>query len=68
MKKYRLTKFSKILLTIGVILISVFIHHLMGVFGAKVQSNGIYLPITLLGWIWLLLGQFGVFALIWEEN
>ena len=68
MKKYRLTKFSKIILTIAVILASAFIHHLMGVFGSKVQSNGIYLPITLLGWIWLLLGQFGVFYVLWEEK
>ena len=67
-KKYRLTKVSKIMLTIVIILASVFIHHLMGDFGAKLQNSIIYLPMVILGWIWLLLGQFGAFMILWEEN
>lgn len=66
MKKYRLTKIGRIALTIGVILLSLFIHHLMGDFGAKLQSNINYLPLVVLGWIWLILGQFGAFYKIWE--
>lgn len=66
MKKYRLTKVSRIIITLMVILLSIFIHHLMGDFGVKLQSNINYLPLVVLGWIWLLLGQFGVFYKVWE--
>lgn len=66
MKKYRLTKISRVIITLMVILLSLFIHHLMADFGAKLQSNINYLPIVVLGWIWLLLGQFGVFYKVWE--
>ena len=66
MKKYRLTRNGKIALTIGVILLSLFIHHLMGDFGAKLQNNINYLPMVVLGWIWLFLGQIGVYFKIWE--
>lgn len=66
MKKYRLTKVSRIIITLMVILLSIFIHHLMGDFGTKLQSNINYLPLVVLGWIWLLLGQFGVFYKVWE--
>ena len=66
MKKYRLTKFSRVIITLMVILLSIFIHHLMADFGAKLQNNINYLPLVVLGWIWLILGQFGAFYKIWE--
>lgn len=68
MKKYRLTKVSRVIITLMVVLLSTFIHHLMGDFGAKLQSNINYLPLVVLGWIWLFCGQFGVFYALWEEN
>ena len=61
MKKRRLKKWVKYLLTAIVIIISIIIYALMAKFGVKAENNIIILIGVLCGWIWLILGQFGAY-------
>lgn len=67
MKKRRLKKWVKILLTILTILASAVIYVLMAILGAKGQSSIFYQVIFFCGYTWLILGQFGVYYAIWEN-
>ena len=67
MKKRRLNKRGKIVLTILIILISAVIYVLMAKFGVKSQESTIALVGIVCAWIWLILGQFGVYYFIWED-
>lgn len=67
MKKRRLKKWVKYLLTAIVIIISIIIYALMAKFGAKSENSIIILIGVLCGWIWLILGQFGAYYFIWES-
>lgn len=67
MKKRRLRKWVKILLTIMTLVLSIIIYVLMAKFGAKAQESIIALVSIVCAWIWLILGQFGVYYFIWED-
>ena len=67
MKKRKLRKWVKILLTIMILIFSIIIYILMAKFGAKVQESIISLVGIVCAWIWLILGQFGVYYFIWES-
>lgn len=67
MKKTRLRKWVKVVLSIMTIIASTLIYVLMAKFGAKVQSNIFYLGTAICGWIWLLFGQFSIYYFIWED-
>lgn len=67
MKKRRLRKWVKILLTIMTLVLSVIIYVLTAKFGAKAQESIIALVCIVCAWIWLILGQFGVYYFIWED-
>ena len=67
MKKRRLKKWVKILLTILTILASAVIYVLMAILGAKGQNSIFYQVIFFCGYTWLILGQFGVYYAIWEN-
>lgn len=66
MKKRRLNKRGKKLVSFIVILISVLIYVLMAKLGAKAIESIIYQVGLFCGWFWLLMGQFGVLYIIWE--
>lgn len=68
MKKRRLNKRGKILVTSLTIMLSVVIYVLMAILGGKAQNNIFYLAGLLCGWIWLLFGQIGVYFMIWESE
>ena len=57
---------KKILKTIIIVCISLFIYILVMELGTQVQDSDICLFLAVMGWIWLLLGQFTVLELIWE--
>ena len=46
---------------------SIIIYVLMAKFGAKAQTSIIALVGVVSSWIWLILGQFGVYYFIWEN-
>ena len=68
MKRRRIRKWVKILLTSITIISSVIIYILTAEFGAKTQTSIFYTITTLSAWIWLFLGQFTVYYFIWENN
>ena len=68
MKKRRLKKWVKILLTILTILVSAVIYILTVVLGTKTQESVFHLAGTITAWIWLFMGQFGAYYLIWEKE
>ncbi|MBQ7798759.1 MAG: hypothetical protein IJ371_06530 [Clostridia bacterium] len=67
MKKRRLKKWVKILLTIITIIISARIYIFTAEFGGKAEESIFYLVTIITSWIWLLFAQFGVYYFIWES-
>ncbi len=63
----RLNKKGKILITIITILISAVIYVLTAKLGVFAKNNIFILFIVVCGWIWLILGQTSVLALVWED-
>lgn len=68
MKKLRLKKWVKVVLTILVILVSFKIYAEMGQIQTKAVSSINYQVIAVLGWIWLIIGQIMVYMKLWERN
>lgn len=68
MKRRRIRKWVKILLTSITIISSALVYVLTVDFGAKAQTSIFYTITTLSAWIWLFLGQFAVYYFIWENN
>ena len=66
MKRKRLNKRGKKLVSLIIVLISAVIYILMAKLGAKAVDGIIYQVALISGWFWLLLGQFGVFYIVWE--
>ena len=67
MKKMKLRKWVKIVLTLIVIHLSFFIWKQTGVFGARANSDNVYLVLTLLSWLYLVFGQTLIYKAIWEN-
>lgn len=68
MKRRKLNKRGKILLTSLTIMLSVVIYVLMAILGAKGQDSIFYQVIFFCGYTWLVLGQFGVYFMIWGNE
>jgi len=66
MKKRKLKKWVKVVLTILVMLMSLLIYIKIGEFGALAQSSVFYQFMTISGWFWLLTGQFIIYTKIWD--
>lgn len=66
MKKRKLNKRGKILITTLTFMLSVLIYVLVAQSGVLATEGSIYLAMIITGWIWLLFGQFGVYAMVWE--
>lgn len=66
--KRRLNLKGKVLVTSLTIMLSVVICVLMGFLGSLMSDNGFIQLAMVCGWIWLLFGQFGVYAMVWERG
>lgn len=66
MKRRRLNKKGKTLLSLINFIISAVIYVLMAKFGAKGTEGIIYQLALILGWIWLFFGQFSIYYFIWN--
>lgn len=67
-KKYKLKKWVRFVLSILVLSLSMLIYTYIGEFGKTQQENNMYLLINICSWVWLFIGQFIVYDLIWREN
>lgn len=67
MKKRRLNKKGKIMVTILTFLISTIIYVLMAILGAFVKTSIIILLIVICGYIWLFFGQIMAYYIVWGE-
>lgn len=68
MKRRKLNKRGKILITSLTIMLSVVIYVLMAILGEKAQNSIFHQVGLFCGWIWLLFGQIGVYIMIWESE
>lgn len=67
MKKRRLKKWAKILISAVIVIIGLFIYAKTGILGELAQDSTIYLLLCITAWIWLLFGQISLLYFIWEE-
>lgn len=66
MKKLRLKRWVKVVLTLVAIHISFFIWKQAGIVGRLSQTSDFYLVMCWLTWIYLLIGQVFIYKKIWE--
>lgn len=67
MKKRRLNKKGKIMVTILTFLISIIIYILMAILGTFVKNSIIVLLAVVCGYIWLFFGQIMAYYVVWGE-
>lgn len=66
MKRLKLRKWVKVVLTIMLIVLSNVIYINLGNWGEMAQTNKFYEMITCLGWAWMM-AQVFVYSAIWEK-
>lgn len=66
MKKLRLKKWVRVVLTLITIHLSFFIWKQMGYVGSLSQQSDIYLVLCVLGWFYLIVGQVLIYEQIWK--
>ena len=67
MKKVRIKRWVKVVITLILIHISFFIWRQTGTLGALAQHDKGYLVLTILAWGYLTLGQAMIFGSLWEK-
>lgn len=67
MKKLRLKRGWKVVITLILIHISFFIWRQTGSLGSLAQHDMGYLILTILSWLYLTLGQAMIFGSLWEK-
>lgn len=68
MKKLRLRKWVKIILTLFVVIINIGIYLKTGMLGELAQTSKFYEVLCISTWIWLLLGQMLIYGFIWKPT
>ena len=68
MKKYRLKKWVRVVLTVIVIHLSFFIWRYTGTLGDLAQHSYLHLVLCVLSWIYLLIGQVFIYEKIWKKK
>ena len=68
MKKRKLKKWVRVVLTIATLIIGVVIYNLTNSIGYMAQTSNFYTTLCVLAWFWLLIGQIAVLELIWEDK
>lgn len=66
MKKRKLKKWVKVILTMLIVILSLIIYSKVGELGILAQNNDFYLLVCAMCWVWLMAGQFTTYNLIWE--
>lgn len=66
MKKRKLKKWVKVILTMLIMILSLMIYSKIGELGILAQNNDFYLLVCAISWVWLMAGQFTTYNLIWE--
>ena len=66
-RKLRMRKWLKIAITVFILIISCQIYYDLGVLGAVQDKTTLDSIMLLLGWFWLIFGEFMTLYLIWEE-
>lgn len=67
MKKYRMKKWVKVVITFILIHLMFFIWKQTGTLGELAQNDKFYLVLCVLSWIYLTLGQVFIFGYLWEK-
>lgn len=67
MKKRRLNKRGKLLVTVLVVILSIAIYCTTGVVGELAQDNRLWLVVCFAEWVYLFFIQFCIYNLIWEN-
>ena len=67
MKKLRMKRWVKVVITILLIHLSFYIWKQTGILGELAQRNSIYLVLSVMSWIYLLIGQAMIYCKIWEK-
>ena len=67
MKKKKLKKWVKVVITLLMIHVSFFIWKQVGLLGELAQRDTIYLILCVASWIYLTLGQALVYGALWEK-
>ena len=56
----------KILITLGILIADIVIYHFLGIYGYLAVERGWASSFILVGWFWLLAGQFMWLYVLWE--
>lgn len=67
MKRYKLRKWVKVVITLILISVGIIIYAYLSRNGAYTNENTLGRVFVLLGWFWLLVGQIMVVYTMWEE-
>ena len=66
MKKRKLKKWVKVVLTTIVLIIGFVIYNITNSIGYMAQTSNFYTTLCMLAWFWLLIGQIAILELIWR--
>lgn len=66
MKRLKLRKGAKVVLTIVLVVLSIVVYSNLGAWGEMAQTNRFYEMITMLGWGWMI-AQVFAYNSIWEN-
>ena len=67
MKKLKLKKWVKVVISLIIIEIGILIYSQTGKLGELAQNNAFYLLLCIMSWIWLIFGSAGSMYCIWEK-
>ena len=67
MKKKRLKRWVKVVITLLLIHVSFFIWKQTGTLGELAQKNTFYLILCIASWIYLTIGQAMIYGALWEK-
>ena len=68
MKKLRLKRWVKVVLTIFMLVGSVIIYNHTGKIGSLAVKNNFYATLIIVEWSWLIIGQSMLLFFMWENN
>lgn len=67
MKKKKLKKWVKVVLSIMILGASIYIYSKTNTWGTLAQDSKFYEGLTVLSWLWLILVPVGGLSLLWED-
>ena len=67
MKKLKLRKWVKVVISVIVVMIGIIIYSGLSNIGIDASSNKISGFLCILGWLWIFFGQFAFLSVIWGD-